>query len=72
MIRVLIERHCQPAKEVQLRGLMIELRMAAMRQPGYISGETLREADNPSAFMVITPGLPLKLGKHGKRPGSDC
>ena len=63
MIRVLIERHCQLAKEVQLRGLMIELRMAAMRQPGYISGETLREADNPSTFMVISTWITLEAWK---------
>jgi heme-degrading monooxygenase HmoA len=54
MIRVMIERHCQPGKEAQLRDLLLELRSAAMRQSGYISGETLREADNPSVFMVIS------------------
>lgn len=54
MIRVMIERHCQPGKEKQLRDLLLELRSAAMRQPGYISGETLREADSPSRFMVIS------------------
>lgn len=54
MIRVMIERHCQPGKEAQLRDLLLELRSTGMRQPGYISGETLREADNPSVFMVIS------------------
>jgi len=54
MIRVMIERKCQPGKEKQLRDLLLELRSAGMRQPGYISGETLREADNPSVFMVIS------------------
>jgi heme-degrading monooxygenase HmoA len=54
MIRVMIERHCQPGKEAQLRDLLLELRSAAMRQPGYISGETLREVGNPSVFMVIS------------------
>ena len=54
MIRVMIERQCQPGKEKQLRELLLELRSAGMRQPGYISGETLRAADNPSVFMVIS------------------
>jgi heme-degrading monooxygenase HmoA len=54
MIRVMIERKCQSGKEKQLRDLLLELRSAGMRQPGYISGETLREADNPSVFMVIS------------------
>ena len=54
MIRVMIERHCKPGKEAQLRSLLIELRMAAMQQYGYISGETLHELDDPSLFVVVS------------------
>ena len=54
MIRVVIERYCKPGKEAQLRDLLKELRMAAMSQYGYISGETLCELDNPSLFIVIS------------------
>ncbi|MGO9136184.1 MAG: antibiotic biosynthesis monooxygenase family protein [Syntrophales bacterium] len=54
MIRVVIERYCKPGKEAQLRDLLKELRMAAMNQYGYISGETLCELDNPSLFIVIS------------------
>ena len=60
MVRVLIERNCQSGKESQFRSLLIELRMAAMRQSGYISGETLREADNPTNFMVISTWITLE------------
>jgi heme-degrading monooxygenase HmoA len=63
MIRVMIERHCQPGKEKQLRDLMLELRSAAMRQPGYMTGETLREADKPSVFMVISTWITLEAWK---------
>ena len=63
MVRVLIERNCQPGKEAQLRSLLIELRMAAVRQTGYISGETLREAENPSNFMVISTWITLDAWK---------
>jgi heme-degrading monooxygenase HmoA len=63
MIRVMIERHCQPGKEAQLRDLLLELRSAAMRQNGYISGETLRESDNPSVFMVISTWITLDAWK---------
>ncbi len=54
MIRVMIERYCKPGKEAQLRDLLKELRMAAMTQYGYISGETLCELENPSLFIVIS------------------
>ncbi|OPY91356.1 MAG: Antibiotic biosynthesis monooxygenase [Syntrophaceae bacterium PtaU1.Bin231] len=54
MIRVMIERQCQPGKEEQLKDLLLELRIAGVRQYGYISGETLREAGHPSTFMVIS------------------
>jgi heme-degrading monooxygenase HmoA len=54
MIRVMIERHCKPGKESQLRDLLKELRVAAMSQYGYISGETLCELDHPSLFIVIS------------------
>jgi heme-degrading monooxygenase HmoA len=34
-----------------------------MRQRGYITGETLREADNPSVFMVISTWITLEAWK---------
>ncbi len=63
MIRVMIERHCQPGKEKQLRDLLLELRSVGMRQHGYITGETLREAENPSVFMVISTWMTLEAWK---------
>ena len=63
MIRVMIERRCQSGKEKQLRDLLIELRMAALRQHGYISGETLREADDPVNFVVISTWTTLEYWK---------
>jgi heme-degrading monooxygenase HmoA len=60
MIRVMIERHCKPGKEAQLRGLLKELRMAAMLQYGYISGETVRDLDDPSLFIVISTWATLE------------
>jgi heme-degrading monooxygenase HmoA len=50
----MIERYCKPGKEARLRDLLKELRMAAMSQYGYISGETLCELDDPSLFIVIS------------------
>ena len=38
----------------KLSELMIELRSMANRQPGYISGETLRNVNNPNEYLVIS------------------
>ncbi len=53
-MKVIIERDCQPGKEKQVGDLLIELRTAAIQQPGYISGKTLRELIKPSHFKVIS------------------
>ena len=34
--------------------LLTELRSMAFRQPGYISGESMRNVDDPSEFLVIS------------------
>ncbi|MBW2613736.1 MAG: antibiotic biosynthesis monooxygenase [Deltaproteobacteria bacterium] len=38
----------------KLSELMIELRSLANRQPGYISGETLRNVNDPNEYLVIS------------------
>jgi heme-degrading monooxygenase HmoA len=42
---------------------MLELRSAAMRQRGYITGETLRDTDNPFVFMVMSTWITLEAWK---------
>jgi heme-degrading monooxygenase HmoA len=59
----MIERYCQPGNEEQFRDLLKELRSMAIRQPGYISGETLRELINPSLFKVISTWSTLEAWK---------
>lgn len=54
MIRVLIERRIKPGKEMEAARLLLELRSHGMKQPGYISGETLYFLDDPSLWMVIS------------------
>ncbi len=53
MIRVIIERRCIQGKEAKLKEMLLQMRSAAMRHLGYISGETLRSTDDPSVFLVI-------------------
>jgi heme-degrading monooxygenase HmoA len=67
MIKVIIDHYCQPGKEKQFNDLLIELREMAMRQHGYISGETLRELINPSHFRIISTWSTLKDWKTWQR-----
>lgn len=63
MVRVIIERRCQPNKEAELEKLLVELRSKAMWQRGYISGETLQSVDAPSLWLVISTWLDAELWK---------
>ena len=54
MIRVLIERTFAPGMEEDLRKLELELRQVAVSTPGYISGESLRDSENPQHNVVIS------------------
>ena len=52
-IRVLLKRHVPEEKIEELRNLLDNLRLHAMDQPGYISGETLKRIDEPGIILVI-------------------
>jgi len=60
MIRVILERHLKEGKREDLIPLLIDIRMAALRQPGYISGETLTKAEDPSVITVLSTWRSLK------------
>ena len=53
MVKVVIERRCKPGEEKRLEGLLKDLRASCMRQPTYISGETLIDVDDPQHYLVI-------------------
>jgi heme-degrading monooxygenase HmoA len=53
-VRVLIKRTVPPGKAKELIPLFRQMRILAMEQPGYISGETLRRMDHPDQFLVIS------------------
>jgi antibiotic biosynthesis monooxygenase (ABM) superfamily enzyme len=54
MIRVIIERQCRVDKEAELARQLMELRTVAVKHRGYISGETLRSAIDPSRWVTIS------------------
>lgn len=53
MVTVIQERHIKPGKQEELKVLLRQLRLAAMKHPGYITGETLVNADDPNHEIVI-------------------
>lgn len=53
-VKILIKRSVPADKAPQLIPLFQQLRMLAMRQPGYISGETLQSVDNSGEYIVIS------------------
>jgi antibiotic biosynthesis monooxygenase (ABM) superfamily enzyme len=63
MIRVAIMRHCKPGQENRLEGLLKDLRASCMRHPGYISGETLVNMNDPTTYLVIGTWTRLEAWK---------
>ena len=53
-IKIIITRTVPKEKQDQLRPLLLQLRALATSQPGYISGETLRNMDSPEEYLVIS------------------
>jgi heme-degrading monooxygenase HmoA len=53
MIKVIQERHVKPGKQEELNVLLRQLRIAAVECPGYITGETLINAEDPDHEIVI-------------------
>lgn len=53
-VKVLIRRTVPESKAKDMLPLFRQMRTLATNQPGYISGETLRNLDNAEDFMVIS------------------
>jgi heme-degrading monooxygenase HmoA len=53
-VKIFIKRSIPPEKSGTLMPLFQKLRSLAMKQPGYISGETLQSIDMPGEVMVIS------------------
>jgi heme-degrading monooxygenase HmoA len=60
MVRVLIERWLAEGEEHLLHEAMRELRREALHVPGYVSGETLRDASDPTHYVIISTWRSIK------------
>jgi len=54
MVKVLVERKIAGKNVSEIVRLLRQLRVQAMQQPGYISGETLHAVDDPNFYLVIS------------------
>jgi len=53
-VRAMIKRVIPKGKEKEAITIITDLRMLASRYPGYISGETLQNVDDPTDILVIS------------------
>ena len=53
-VKILIKRFIGQEVAQAVRPLIVELRINAMQQPGYISGETLKCIDRPGEYLVVS------------------
>ena len=53
-VRILIRRTVPEDKARNLIPMFKEIRQLALQQEGYISGETLRNYNNPEEFLIIS------------------
>jgi heme-degrading monooxygenase HmoA len=53
-VKILITRFIGQDVAAVVRPLIVELRAHAMKQPGYIKGETLKCIDRPGEYVVIS------------------
>lgn len=54
MIKVMLERNIRGKNVPEIVRLMRQMRVRAMQQPGYVTGETLHSVDNPNYYVVIS------------------
>lgn len=53
-VKILIKRKVAADKASQLKELVMQLRSLSMKQPGYVSGESLRNVDRQNEYLVIS------------------
>jgi heme-degrading monooxygenase HmoA len=54
VVKVILERTIKGKNVKEIIRLLRLMRVFAMQQPGYISGETLHAVDDPNHYLVIS------------------
>ncbi len=60
MLRILIKRHLKEGSLKDVYALVNEQRAKAMKQRGYVKGETLSGYQNPSCLLVISMWMSME------------
>ena len=60
MVRILIKRHIKEGSLKDVYALVNEQRAKAMKQRGYVKGETLSRYQNPSCLLVISMWMSME------------
>ena len=60
VVKVIIERRIQEGRSKEVYALLNKFRSDAMNQPGYISGETLMDYDDPHKILVIASWVSME------------
>ena len=53
-VTLMVEREVVPGAQEEIKALLRELRSAATRRAGFISGQTVVDAFSPACFMTIS------------------
>jgi heme-degrading monooxygenase HmoA len=53
-VKILIIRKVAADKASQLKELVMQLRSLSMKEPGYVSGESLKNVDRQNEYLVIS------------------
>jgi len=53
-VKILIKRKVSADKAGKLKDFVMQLRSLSVKQPGYISGESLKSAARPDEYLVVS------------------
>jgi len=53
-VKILIKRKVSADKTPKLKDLIMQLREHVVKQPGYVSGESLKSVERPDEYLVIS------------------
>jgi heme-degrading monooxygenase HmoA len=53
-VKILIKRKVSADKAAKLKDLVMQLRAISVKQPGYVTGESLKSVENPDQYLVIS------------------